>query len=455
MASRDSVAEENASDDEEELVLPLLQLDIPSSATKLALEFSMRSSLFLTIPGTMSTPLNSFSSIEGNLFDYFVASICPNCSLSSSQNPYLTLLTPMSFMFPPLKSALLAVSANQLQLLNDKRFQGEALKHKSMAIQGIQKALDDDQISLGVIATILLLCFYDVSFFQLLKAALTDLSEISDGCNGSWVTHLRGGLNLLATLSASEYSSDNNQLFRFLHMYFVAHEIMSRTASEDELVVETSEWLEGDNLEEIDPLMGCSRNLMTLIRHTTTLASKVSGLLRIRDLTTLEIQSFSTNRDNIERSLYSLKQTSPPSDINPSNTSRIAETKRLSAVLYLRERLAMIPSPQTLSSSMNAPITYKADLINTIISLISSLPDSSTLLWPLFVLGNMDLNEDNRRFVLERLTSIQRVRNLGSVRKAKLLVEDAWKKSDLKPTTDRLWDGRFGGRRRNRMISLA
>jgi hypothetical protein len=39
----------------------------------------------------------TFSSIEGNLFSYFVTSIGPSCSLSSSQNPYLAYLTPMSF----------------------------------------------------------------------------------------------------------------------------------------------------------------------------------------------------------------------------------------------------------------------------------------------------------------------------------------------------------------------
>jgi hypothetical protein len=238
-------------------------------------------------------------------------------------------------------------------------------------------------------------------------------------------------------------------------MYFVAHDIMSRTATEDELVVQTSEWLDDDNLDEIDPLMGCSRSLMTLIRHTTTLASKVSQLLRARELTVSEIQTFSTGRDTIERSLYSLKQTCPPNDVNRSSTCKIAETKRLSAVLYLRERLSIIPSPQTSSSSVNAPLTYKADLIDAIISSISSLPDSSTLLWPLFILGNTDLNEDNRRFVLERLTNIHRVRNLGSVRKAKLLVEDVWKKSDLDPAPQRPWDGRFGRRSKNRMISLA
>lgn len=43
----------------------------------------------------------------------------------------------------------------------------------------------------------------------------------------------------------------------------------------------------------------------------------------------------------------------------------------------------------------------------------------ATLLWPLFVLGNVKLeNEEHRRFVLDRLLGIQKSRNLGSVRRA-------------------------------------
>lgn len=53
--------------------------------------------------------------IESNLLSYFVERIGPSCSLSSSHNPYLRFLIPMCFPYPTLKSALLAVAANQLR----------------------------------------------------------------------------------------------------------------------------------------------------------------------------------------------------------------------------------------------------------------------------------------------------------------------------------------------------
>ena len=122
---------------------------------------------FLSGPFSMNATLQMFSSVEGNLFDYFVAAICPNCSFSYSQNPYLTLITPISLEFAPLMSAVLAVSANQLRLLNDTRFEKEALHYKSMALSGVQEAIDAGDVGWGLIATVLMLCFYDVrSEFQ-------------------------------------------------------------------------------------------------------------------------------------------------------------------------------------------------------------------------------------------------------------------------------------------------
>lgn len=158
-----SFGDAEVSEDEGEVVAPLLQLTVNDKAADGALALTWPPAAFRAVPPLISTPLSGYSSIEGSLFEYFVTSICPSCSLSSSQNPYLKILTPMSFMFAPLKSALLAVSANQLTLLNDKRFQKEALEHKSIALQGVQRAIDVGEVGCGVVATILLLCFYDVS----------------------------------------------------------------------------------------------------------------------------------------------------------------------------------------------------------------------------------------------------------------------------------------------------
>jgi hypothetical protein len=106
------------------------------------------------------------SPTEESLLSYFVNSIGPQCSLSTtSDNPYLGLLMPMSFSSRPLRNALIAVAANQLRLLNDKRFEQEAWYHKMKAIQGISEAIKAQPEYAGaeLVGTVLMLCFYDVS----------------------------------------------------------------------------------------------------------------------------------------------------------------------------------------------------------------------------------------------------------------------------------------------------
>ncbi len=74
----------------------------------------------------------------------------------------------------------------------------------------------------------------------------------------------------------NRWSNTEDNLLAFLRMYFVAHEIMSRTACEEDIVSQVYEWAEHEALDEIDVLMGCSRELMTLIRRTSMLASQLS-----------------------------------------------------------------------------------------------------------------------------------------------------------------------------------
>lgn len=86
----------------------------------------------------------------------------------------------------------------------------------------------------------------------------------------------------------------------------------------------------------------------------------------------------------------------------------------------------------------------------------------ATLLWPLFVLGNVALeNEEHRRFVLDRLLGIQRARNLGSVRRAIEAVKHAFATKDLdlgsSSSSTGGWQGwgQGWGQERFRYISLA
>ena len=414
----------------------------------------------------------------------------------------------------------MAVAANQLCLVGDMRFKSEACLFKERALQGVQRAIFANTLDYGTITTVLMLCFYDVCTYQAFspflllctKLLTASSAKISDGCDSSWVTHLHGGLNLIDSIQTCQYSS----LRSFVTMYFVAHDIMNRTASEgqyrpDDTKITRNSWLDSDDLDEIDMLMGCSRQLMNLIDRISALAAEKRTIIQFIgngiDPTEMAdlLEQYVDASNELETSLHLLKQKLPAeryhndSDRNSAACStdhpikRIAETKRLAALLYLRERLDLdeiggmssisiknnnsspiicgnqSPNPASAIEPDQAPSILppgaatrqpsKRRLVLSIIDIISTLPDSPTLLWPLFILGNTGLedSEDDRRFVLDRLDRIQKTRNLGSVRRTRLAVQRAFWKRDLNVDHNPAYGtgGRVWGDERSRVISLA
>eukprot|EP00136_Aspergillus_niger_P005641 XP_001396348.2 Zn(II)2Cys6 transcription factor [Aspergillus niger CBS 513.88] len=373
----------------------------------------------LQLRSVLSHPLSEYSHSESYLLQYFIQSIGPDCSLSSIDNPYITLLTPLAFCHPALRNAMVSVAANQLRLLGDARYANEAALYKNRAIQGLQQAVELQNIDDGIIGTILMLCFYD----------------ISDKCDSSWVKHLEAGLDLLDCLPCSASSSQG--LRRFFQMYFVAHAIMRRTASPG-MMYENGRygWSENDNLDEIDTIMGCSRRLMGMTNDISDLPSDEHMVNKTINAGPADTYISRANR--LACSLINLTQTLPPHLQHREDIARIAETKRLAALLYLIERVG-----STTYRRQFIPRTDKRTLVNNMIDLIQSLPDSATLLWPLYVLGQTALDDqDHRRFVMDRLERIERTRNLGSVRRARTAMKDTFRIMDMRYTVRRR-DGRF------------
>ncbi|KAL3434166.1 fungal-specific transcription factor domain-containing protein [Aspergillus tetrazonus] len=374
-------------------------------------------------------PLHAFPETDSYLLDYFIRGISPSCSLSTSHNPYVSLVIPLCFVSDTLRHALLAVAANQLCLLGCNQFRQKACRHKDKALRGLRREISTGLQDEGTVATVLMLCFQD----------------ISDGCSPSWITHLRGGLHLIE----HKGSPSSPSLWNFFRMYFVAHDIMSRTASDDwgnnwgnkwHGDDSAQLWSDEDDLEEIDVLMGCSRSLMTLIHRTSVLAATRAKILKHRPLTPSEAEDHARTTVSLHDSLITLNQRLPSHSGDRTDLKAIAHIKRLAAILYLTERLGPVNEAQAILGGNNHSDSYRPSPAGTqtyskhhlITSIISSIPslsntNTATLLWPLFVLGNAGLeNEEHRRFVLDMLLGIQRARNLGSVRRTIEAVKHAF-----------------------------
>jgi len=109
---------------------------------------------------SLGSPFSQFRYTERYLLDYFVHGIGPTCSLSRSNNPYMSLIPLLSHT--TLRNTLLAVSANQLSLLGNAVCSREDYKYKDRALKGLQNDLTISTLEFGTVASILMMCFHDV-----------------------------------------------------------------------------------------------------------------------------------------------------------------------------------------------------------------------------------------------------------------------------------------------------
>jgi hypothetical protein len=171
-------------------------------------------------------------------------------------------------------------------------------------------------------------------------------------------------------------------------------------------------------------------------------------------MTPAEVHDHDNATSELHTSLLTLKQRRPPHSADRQDLEQIANIKHLTALLYMHERLGFprhSPASAKPGTELDLSNLSKDRLVSTIIELVGTLPDMATLLWPLFILGNVGVeNEDHRRFVLDRLSSIQRLRNLGSVRRTIDAVKHSFGTTGLDYGMERAW-----GHESYRYISLA
>lgn len=160
--------------------------------------------------------------------------------------------------------------------------------------------------------------------------------------------------------------------------------------------------------------MGCSRELISLISRISFLTTKLQPK-------NIPYGSTRAMACNLMNQLSQLQQVPQARAENVGTMILIAEVKRLSAMLYLHDRAMVLWSTPGLEEM--SPLAK--NLQNRIIQTLQILPASSgAALWPLFVLGNSTLENDEQiRFVLKRLHQLEISRNLGSVHYARRRVE--------------------------------
>lgn len=201
-------------------------------------------------------------------------------------------------------------------------------------------------------------------------------------------------------------------------MWFVSHEIMSRTAWIQDTLFDPREWFAGDDETEIDAMIGCSRGLIQQVSNVGTLIMEKRKGLYDND------PSFLLQRRNeIEDALHSLGQRLSISAASvPTDLLDVAESKRICALIYLYTCIDDAKPSTPIIKTM----TYQ------VIAIVSRLPPTPSLTFPLFVVGTLGVwNEDDRRVVLDKFSKMIEARPLASIVRAFDIVKAVWLDRDL------------------------
>jgi hypothetical protein len=277
---------------------------------------------------------------------------------------------------------------------------------------------------------------------DLVSTACSDHSiQISHDSASTWLVHLRCARNLRGFLPTQKaLSTRERELFRFFCAYFAQHEALSLRTSTLSVARDdqAQQWFPPEleiDMTVVDSLLGCSHELISLISDISDLSTDMavqSSVFNVQS-SNAPVDSLQIRRNEVERRLYNLEQHLPltaPDLADPGSLEElgyIAETRRLSALIYLYFRVDYVPPG-------SSPIDRLTQQVLALIPKISLR--SHVLLWTLFIVGVMGIGESDgdadRKFILERLVSLQHTRELENVRIARQVVEGVWKIRDLR-----------------------
>ncbi|OIW28287.1 hypothetical protein CONLIGDRAFT_714838 [Coniochaeta ligniaria NRRL 30616] len=354
------------------------------------------------------------------LFHYFDSFIAPQCALDNSANPYRHILLRVAASSPegPLFHCILAASANQLHNLGHAGYERRMWQHRAKALRLLRRELDASHPQPGhglpngraiaqVVGSSIMLCF----------------SEILRDCSESWAIHTDFAASYLQHLLLFPQHPGSNSLDQVLHA--VSDPSRPDPPNPHRLLAPTPLPHLPDILQNPPRLLDIpelSRLLQSgkPLQHQPPAHDQATSGLPTADI--------AARRNDIERHLTELHQPIPhdAGGADEAELALVAETKRLTALLYLYSRVddAGPQEPRV------------ARLTGRILALLQRVSlRTNTILWPLFMVGTLGVrpeDDGHRRLVLERLAALQETRQLGNVKKARRILEDVWKARDLR-----------------------
>lgn len=383
--------------------------------------------------------MNSITDNERHMFRYMVEFVFPDCVCYNTKtggiNPYLDYIVPISMSSPVVFCSIIAAGAYLFYLKygNDfyrdfsNNYIKDVLRDLSLIIH--QKTMNRSRSWDDILVTVLMLCFTD----------------ISSKCDQQWLLHLKKGKALLGNQEVLAHS--NEHLLAFFVRYITSHDIMWETVKSSWEV--GSEHDESNTYEKlknncdvvVDPVLGCSPYLLTLISKISNLGDCYEAL-RHETPTNREIfeKVILNEAKNIASELDGPGQVMATFKGNQSlseGKELISEIKRLTAKVYLFARIDMTGyslggTNHSVTATFREKFQKMRKLTDHIVHLMKRVKTCTMALsWPLFVVGVVTVSCEDRYFVMDKFTQMENYRGLASVRLAREVVEATWRERDL------------------------
>ncbi|CAG8321735.1 unnamed protein product [Penicillium nalgiovense] len=326
------------------------------------------------------------------------------------ENPWRTLIWPLAKDTPVLRHAIFALTAFHSGKQNPHlRLQG--VKHMRQSITGLVGQIQNMRPD-AALATSLALAFADTW----------------DQHTRTCIQHLRGAKTLMCQVIASGtrggVSDEHLDRIRFLHNTWSYMDVIARLTSLDDCGPQN--WdssifdLPSDTVHDIDPLMGCATTLYPLM-------SRVANLIQ-------QVRKSSSNTVSVVAQAMELKalveQWEPPRWFEPpddpssevQHSIQVAHAYRWATLLYLHQAVPEIPSEPA------------DELAKRVLILLATVPYTSRTtiiqMFPLLAAGSEVDTDDDRKWVLDRWTTIQSRLMLGGVDRCLEVLKEVWERRD-------------------------
>ena len=328
----------------------------------------------------------------------------------ATENPWRTLIWPLAADSPALYHAICSLAAFHCSK-KEPYLRVHGMDHMRQSVRCLARGI-------GTMRT-------DVALATTLSLAF---AEAWDRHISTGIQHLRGAKALVSQALAEQrrksLGRNDAARLRFLYNTWMYASVIARLTSTEEVGYDdfAQSLLTGspNQVQEIDPLMGCASTLFPLIGRVASLVQKVRTTATNSIAVISQAFELKTLIEQWEPPKYFEPPEDPTSDVQHSYQT--AQAYRWATLLYLHQAVPEIPSESAY------------DLAKRVLVMLATVPITSRTtvvhIYPLLTASCEVESEEDRNWVLGRWAAMQSRLMVGNIDRCVEVIREVWARRD-------------------------